>query len=99
MAHSPTCVDQSGSTYPHFHQHLSLASLTFELNAQTRVAICNLLSRPASVTGLKGSAKGESPMAPFVVEMARVVIGQKEDDTSIITPNLDSVSVRRRVAS
>ena len=59
----------------------------------------HVLSRPASVTGLKGSAKGESPRAPFVVEMARVVIGQKEDDTSIITPNLDSVSVRRRAAS
>jgi hypothetical protein len=58
-----------------------------------------LLSRPAGPTGLKGSAKGENPTAPFVVEMARAVIGQKGDDTSIITPNLDSVSVRRRAAS
>jgi hypothetical protein len=42
--------------------------------------------------GLKGSAEGESPTAPLVMEMARVVIGQKGDDTSIITPDLDSVS-------
>ena len=48
----------------------------------------------AGLTGLKESAKGESPIAPLVMEMARVVIGQKGDDTSIITPNLDSVSVR-----
>ncbi len=31
--------------------------------------------------GHKGSAKGESPTAPFVMEMARVVIGQKGDDS------------------
>ena len=49
--------------------------------------------------GLKESAKGESPAAPLVMEMARVVIGQKGDDTSIITPNLDSVSVRPPVIS
>jgi hypothetical protein len=49
--------------------------------------------------GFKESAKGESPTAPLVMEMARLVIGQKGDDTSIITPNLDSVSVRDRVAS
>jgi hypothetical protein len=48
----------------------------------------------AGPVGLKESAKGESPAAPLVMEMARVVIGQKEDDTSIITPNLDLVSVR-----
>ncbi len=42
---------------------------------------------------------GESPAAPLVMEMARVVIGQKGDDTSIITPNLDLVSVRLRVVS
>jgi len=58
-----------------------------------------LLSRPAGPMGLKGSAKGESPTAPFVMEMARVVIGQKGDDTSIITPDLDSVSVRDVVTS
>jgi len=57
------------------------------------------LLRPADPTGFKGSAKGESPAAPFVMEMARVVIGQKGDDTSIITPNLDQVSVRLRVVS
>jgi hypothetical protein len=33
------------------------------------------------------------------MEMARVVIGQKGDDTSIITPNLDPVSVRPPVIS
>jgi len=33
------------------------------------------------------------------MEMARAVIGQKGDDTSIITPNLDSVSARRGAAS
>jgi hypothetical protein len=49
--------------------------------------------------GFKESAKGESPTAPLVMEMARVVTGQKGDDTSIITPNLDSVSVWDRVAS
>ena len=49
--------------------------------------------------GLKGSAKGESPTAPLVMEMARAVIGQKGDDTSIITPNLDSVSARLSVIS
>jgi len=58
-----------------------------------------LLSRPAGPMGLKESVRGESPIAPFVVEMARVVIGQKGDDTSIITPDLDSVSVRDRVTS
>jgi len=47
--------------------------------------------------GLKGSAKGESPMAPLVMEMARAVIGQKGDDTSIITPNLDLASMRPTV--
>jgi hypothetical protein len=31
--------------------------------------------------------------------MARAVIGQKGDDTSIITPNLDLVSVRPTVTS
>jgi pyruvate/2-oxoglutarate/acetoin dehydrogenase E1 component len=46
--------------------------------------------------GLKGSAKGENPTAPFVVEMARAVIGQKGDDTSIITPNLDSATIALR---
>jgi hypothetical protein len=51
------------------------------------------LPRTAGPAGLKGPAKGESPTAPLVMEMARVVIGQKGDDTSIITPNLDSVSV------
>ena len=53
-------------------------------------------SRPrlAGPEGLKGSAMGESPTAPLVMEMARVVIGQKGDDTSIITPNLDLVSMR-----
>ena len=49
------------------------------------------LPRPAGPEGLKGSAKGESPTAPLVMEMARAVIGQKGDDTSIITPNLDLV--------
>jgi hypothetical protein len=57
------------------------------------------LPRPAGLTGLKESAKGESPTAPLVMEMARVVIGQKGDDTSIITPNLDSVSARCRAIS
>jgi hypothetical protein len=50
--------------------------------------------KPAGPAGFKGSAKGESPTAPVVMEMARVVIGQKGDDTSIITPNLDLVSVQ-----
>ena len=59
----------------------------------------HLWSRPAALTGVKESAKGESPTAPFVMEMARVVIGQKGDDTSIITPDLDSVSVRDVVTS
>ena len=59
----------------------------------------HLWSRPAALTGVKESAKGESPTAPFVMEMARAVIGQKGDDTSIITPNLDSVSVRDSVTS
>ena len=43
--------------------------------------------------GSKESAKGESPAAPLVTEMARAVIGQKGDDTSIITPNLDLASM------
>jgi len=41
--------------------------------------------------GFKELTKGESPAAPLVMEMARAVIGQKGDDTSIITPNLDLV--------
>ena len=57
------------------------------------------LPRTAGPVGLKGSAKAESPTAPLVMEMARAVIGQKGDDTSIITPNLDSVSVRLSVIS
>jgi hypothetical protein len=48
----------------------------------------------AGPEGLKGSARGESPAAPLVMEMARAVIGQEEGDTSIITPSLDLVSVR-----
>jgi hypothetical protein len=57
------------------------------------------MSEPAGFTELKEPAKGESPMSPLVMEMARVVIGQKGDDTSIITPNLVSVSVRLPAAS
>ena len=53
-----------------------------------------LMSNPAGPVGSKESAKGESPAAPLVTEMARVVIGQKGDDTSIITPNLDLASVQ-----
>jgi hypothetical protein len=66
---------------------------------RVRVAIYFYLPRLAGPKGLKESAKGESPTAPLVMEMARAVIGQKEGDTSIITPNLDSVSVRRAVTS
>jgi hypothetical protein len=42
--------------------------------------------------GFKESAKGESPTAPLVMEMARVVTGQKGDDTSI----QDKVSLGRK---
>ena len=52
------------------------------------------LSKPAGPVGLKESTKGESPAAPLVMEMARAVIGQKGDDTSIITPNLDLASMQ-----
>jgi len=51
------------------------------------------MSRLAGLVGSKESAKGESPAAPLATEMARVVIGQKGDDTSIITPNLDLAAV------
>jgi hypothetical protein len=57
------------------------------------------MSEPAGFTELKEPTKGESPMSPLVMEMARVVIGQKGDDTSIITPSLVSVSVRLPAAS
>ena len=49
------------------------------------------LSKPADPVGFKELTKGESLTAPLVMEMARAVIGQKGDDTSIITPNLDLV--------
>jgi hypothetical protein len=43
---------------------------------------------------------GWRPAAPLVTEMARAVIGQKGDDTSIITPNLAKsfahIRVRRK---
>ena len=75
-----------------------LSRRRFELHVdwQRRYA---LMSRPADPVGFKGSAKGESPAAPFVTEMARAVIGQKGDDTSIITPNLELVSMRPTATS
>ena len=57
------------------------------------------LSRLAGPAGSKESTKGESPAAPLVTEMARAVIGQKGDDTSIITPNLDSASMQPTAVS
>ena len=65
----------------------------FELNDESRRGYV-LLARPAGPAGLKESTKGESPAAPLVMEMARAVIGQKGDDTSIITPNLDLASTQ-----
>jgi hypothetical protein len=65
----------------------------FELNGESRRGYV-FLSRPAGPVGSKEATKGESPAAPLVMEMARAVIGQKGDDTSIITPNLDLASMQ-----
>jgi hypothetical protein len=74
------------------HRFLT-SRLSFELRGDSRRRY-DFVSRLAGLVGLKESTKGESPAAPLVMEMARAVIGQKGDDTSIITPNLDSVSMR-----
>jgi len=76
---------------PLIHNFLCAAE-HFELNGESRRGYV-FLSRPAGPVGSKESTKGESPAAPLVTEMARAVIGQKGDDTSIITPNLDLASM------
>jgi hypothetical protein len=77
---------------PLIHQFLS-SSRKFTLIVEVvEVRLRSL--KPAGPVGRKGSAKGESPTAPPVMEMARAVIGQKGDDTSIITPNLDLASLQ-----
>jgi len=68
---------------------------SFRLRAESAQRYA-FMSKSADPAGFKGSAKGESPAAPLVTEMARAVIGQKGDDTSIITPNLDWTSMQRR---
>jgi hypothetical protein len=86
------------SRRPVVNRHPALRSPDFPLHkriVQRLPAVFSGLVAPSGCpAGLKESARGESPTAPLVMEMARAVIGQKGDDTSIITPNLDSVSVR-----
>ena len=90
--------DAPTKTYPPFIHDFFRFPLQFRVDR--RISGITLgMSRPAGPGGLKGSAKGESPAAPFVTEMARAVIGQKGDDTSIITPNLDLVSMRPTATS
>jgi hypothetical protein len=81
-----------------YYPQLSFAARHFELNGESRHAYVSL-SRPAGPVGLKELTKGESPAAPLVMEMARAVIGQKGDDTSIITPSLDLVSMQPKAVS
>ena len=83
-------TDGSGATEI-IHNFLC-ASATLELNGDSRRGYF-FLSKLADPAGPKESTKGESPAAPLVTEMARAVIGQKGDDTSIITPDLDLASM------